>query len=172
MHLSLYDATVRSFIQTVTAVQGFMQRALTHRPEGGPSLEEIVETRLFPDMQPFRFQIVQVIRHSVGAIEGVKNGVFTPGSESIADYSALQAAIGDALTQLTAYSPEDINALYGREVVFQLPQAKLPFLAEDFLLSFSMPNLHFHATTAYDILRMKGVPLGKRDYLGRLRVKR
>ena len=48
---------------------------------------------------------------------------------------------------------------------------KLLFTVEDFLLSFSIPNLHFHATTAYDILRMKGVPLGKRDYLGRIRVK-
>jgi len=35
-----------------------------------------------------------------------------------------------------------------------------------------MPNLHFHATTAYDILRMKGAPLGKRDYMGAMRVKR
>ncbi len=47
---------------------------------------------------------------------------------------------------------------------------KLPFKAEGFLLSFSLPNFHFHATTAYDILRMKGVPLGKRDYLGKMRI--
>ena len=39
-----------------------------------------------------------------------------------------------------------------------------------FLLSFSLPNFHFHATTAYDILRMKGVQVGKRDYLGKMRV--
>jgi Domain of unknown function (DUF1993) len=48
---------------------------------------------------------------------------------------------------------------------------KMPFVAEGFLLSFSLPNFHFHATTAYDILRSKGVPLGKRDYLGQLRLK-
>jgi hypothetical protein len=47
----------------------------------------------------------------------------------------------------------------------------MPFTAEGFLLSFSLPNLHFHATTAYDILRTKGVPLGKRDYMGPLRLK-
>jgi uncharacterized protein len=57
-------------------------------------------------------------------------------------------------------------------MVFQLGNLKMPFVAEGFLLSFSIPNLHFHATTAYDILRMKGVPLGKRDYLGQLRMKR
>ena len=47
---------------------------------------------------------------------------------------------------------------------------KLPFKAEGFLLSFSLPNFHFHATTAYDILRMKGVQIGKRDYMGKMRV--
>ena len=47
----------------------------------------------------------------------------------------------------------------------------LPFTAEGFLMSFSLPNFFFHATTAYDILRMKGVALGKPDYLGRPRLK-
>ena len=57
------------------------------------------------------------------------------------------------------------------EVLFQFGEMKMPFTAEGFLLSFSIPNLHFHATTAYDILRMKGVPLGKRDYMGQPRLK-
>jgi uncharacterized protein len=55
--------------------------------------------------------------------------------------------------------------------VFQLGERKLPFTAEGFLLSFSLPNFYFHATTAYDILRMKGVSLGKRNFLGQLRMK-
>jgi uncharacterized protein len=47
----------------------------------------------------------------------------------------------------------------------------MPFTAEGFLLSFSLPNFYFHATTAYAILRMKGVPIGKRDYIGQMRLK-
>ena len=43
---------------------------------------------------------------------------------------------------------------------------KIPFTAQNFALSFSLPNFYFHATTAYDILRMKGVKLGKMDFLG------
>ena len=46
------------------------------------------------------------------------------------------------------------------------------YVAEDFLLSFSIPNFYFHVTTAYDILRSRGVVLGKADYLGRTRGKR
>ncbi len=68
-------------------------------------------------------------------------------------------------------SRESVNELEGKDVVFQLGPNKLPFVAEGFVLSFSLPNLHFHATTAYDILRMKGTPLGKRDYMGQMRMK-
>jgi hypothetical protein len=45
------------------------------------------------------------------------------------------------------------------------------FTAEGFLMSFSLPNLNFHAATAYDILRLKGAPLGKRDFMGAIRLK-
>ena len=64
-----------------------------------------------------------------------------------------------------------MDALAGRDVIFQMRDRKVPFTAENFLLSFSLPNFYFHATTAYDILRTKGVPLGKRDFLGRMRIK-
>ena len=66
-------------------------------------------------------------------------------------------------------TPADVNALEGKDVVFQIRDTKIPFTAEGFVQSFSLPNFYFHATTAYDILRSKGVPLGKRDFLGRMR---
>jgi hypothetical protein len=53
---------------------------------------------------------------------------------------------------------------------FQMRDFRMPFTAEDFLLSFSQPNFYFHAATAYDILRMKGVAVGKRDFMGKLRL--
>ena len=62
-------------------------------------------------------------------------------------------------------------ALEGKDVTFQIRDTKIPFTAEGFVQSFSLPNFYFHATTAYDILRSKGVPLGKRDFLGRMRLK-
>ena len=59
----------------------------------------------------------------------------------------------------------------GKDVIFTVRDMKLPFTAEGFLQSFSLPNFYFHATTAYDILRNKGVPVGKRDFLGRMKLK-
>jgi len=65
-----------------------------------------------------------------------------------------------------------IDALQGKDMTFQLPNMKIPFTAENFLLSFSQPNFYFHAATTYDILRWKGIPIGKRDYMGRTRRKK
>ncbi len=55
--------------------------------------------------------------------------------------------------------------------MFVFGDRQMPFVAKNFLLSFSQPNFYFHATTAYDILRWKGLPIGKRDYTGRPRIK-
>jgi hypothetical protein len=171
MALSLYDATVACYLQTLTGVAGFLDKGLAHFTANNVDLNEIVETRLIPDMLPFRFQVIAVAHHSLGAIEGVKKGLFTPPNVQPHDYRGLQKLIADAREGLKALSPAEVNALEGKDVVFQLGERRLPFVAEGFLMSFSLPNFHFHAATAYDILRMKGVPIGKRDYMGPLRMK-
>ena len=163
MAFSLYDASVANYLQTLGGVAGFLDRALEHYREQGIDAEKIVETRLAPDMQPFRFQIISVAHHSRGAIEGVQQGVFSPPSfKTPYDFAGLQGLVTQTVEALSALTPEAVNALGER---------KLPFTAEGFLMSFSLPNFYFHAATAYDILRTNGVPLGKRDFMGRLKLK-
>ncbi|HEY2662232.1 MAG TPA: DUF1993 domain-containing protein [Caulobacteraceae bacterium] len=172
MATSLYDLSVTCFLQTLGGVAGFLDRGLAHCNDNGMDPGEIVETRLFPDMQPFRFQVQSVAHHTLGAIEGVKQGLFAPSTDMPPySYGDLQTLVANTRAALQQLAPDDINALEGKDVAFQFRDFKMPFTAEGFLLSFSLPNLHFHATTAYDILRTKGVPLGKRDYMGPLRLK-
>jgi hypothetical protein len=172
MAFSLYDASVANYLQTLGAVSGFLERGLTHFRESNIDPETIVEARLAPDMMPFRFQIISVAQHSRGAIEGVQQGVFSPPSFKAAyDFAGLQGLVAQAREALSGWTPEAVNALAGKDVLFNLGERKLPFTAEGFLMSFSLPNFYFHATTAYDILRTNGVPLGKRDFMGRLKMK-
>jgi hypothetical protein len=77
--------------------------------------------------------------------------------------------IGKAETALEAFVPEEINDCAGKHLDLQIGPRRLAFTSETFILSFSLPNFHFHAVTACNILRSRGVPLGKRDYEGRLR---
>jgi len=170
---SLYDLSVASYLQTVDAVAGFLAKGLEHCTGCGADPAKMVEARLAEDMLPLRFQIVSVAHHSLGAIEGMKSGVFAPpGRVATLDYAGLQKLMADTADGLRSLSREEVDALSGRDMVFQIGDRKVPFTTDNFLLSFSLPNFYFHATTAYDLLRTNGVPLGKRDFLGRMRIKK
>ena len=173
MATSLYDQSVAAYQQTLAGVAGFMERGLAHCRDNNIDPEEIVETRLWGDMAPFRFQIVSVAHHSVDAIDGLKAGVFGPPTDTRPHtYVELQGLVAEARETLGKLTPAEVNALEGGDMSFQIGDFKLPFTAETFVMSFSLPNFYFHATTAYDILRSKGVPLGKRDFMGEMRLKR
>ena len=172
MATSLYDLSVKSYLQTLGGVEGFLDRGLSHFADNNIDPDEIIETRLFPDMLPFRFQLQSVCHHSLGAIEGVKKGEFAPPPEIPAhDYKTMQKMVSDTRQALQGMDAAEVNACEGKDVVFKFRSFEAPFTAENFLMSFSLPNFYFHAATAYDILRNKGVPLGKRDFMGQMRMK-
>ena len=172
MAISLYDATVRAWLQGLGAATGFLQKGLTFCQEQNIDSMEMLATRLWPDMLPLRFQIYSIVHHSLGAVDGVKAGVFRPPADlAELGYADMQSKVAQAIKTLSSLTADEVDALQGKEMVFELRGRQMPFYADDFLLSFSLPNFWFHMTTAYDILRHKGVPLGKRDFLGALRLK-
>ena len=172
MAFTLYDATVANYLQTLGAVSGVLDRSLKYFQENNINADEIPDARLVPDMLPFHFQIASIVQHSKGAVEAVQSGKFSPpkGMPGV-NFAGMQAAVNEAHTFMAAMTPDATNALGGKDVNFHLGEHVLPFTAEGFLMSFSLPNFYFHATTAYDLLRIKGVPLGKRNFLGQMRMK-
>lgn len=170
MRTSRYDLSVPTFLQTVRAVGGFLGRAAAHFSSTGVDPDDFVHTRLFEDMAPFHFQIEAAWHHSVWGVEALKTGAFTPPAlVGPVPFAELQAMIGKAEKALEAFVPEEIDACAGKHLDLQIGPRRLAFTPETFILSFSLPNFHFHAVTAYNILRSHGVPIGKRDYEGRLR---
>ena len=172
MSFSLYAATIPTYRQILGSVSGLLAKAESFCAEKGLAHEEIIHARLAGDMLPFAYQVKSTAVHSLGAIEGVRNGVFSPDvTPPPQTFHDLKANITHALTALEAVDPKEVDAFVGRDMRFAFGERQLNFTAEDFLLSFSQPNFYFHATTAYDILRWKGLPIGKRDFAGRLRLK-
>ncbi len=172
MALSLYAVTVPAFQQMLGALDRILDKAQTHCAATVQSHDAIIDARLIGDMQPFAYQVKSVVVHSMGAIEGVKAGIFRPDMRTPPDsFDGLKARLREGLAYLAAVTPEAVDALQGGDMRFGFGEAHIDFLAEDFLLSFSLPKFYFHMTTAYDILRTQGVPLGKRDYMGRWRKK-
>ena len=172
MATSLYDLSVPTFLQTVKAVADFLDRAVTYCSETDADPDDFVHARLFEDMAPFHFQIEAAWHHSVWGLEAAKTGVFAPPAlVGPVPFAELQAMIAKAETALKALTPDEVNSWAAKDLDLEIGPRKLAFTSETLILSFSLPNFYFHAVTAYDILRTRGVPLGKRDYEGRLRTR-
>jgi hypothetical protein len=171
MSISFYDASVGTYLQILAGVAGVLDKGARHAADAGLDLQDLVMTRLRDDMMPFHFQVVSVAHHSWGAIQGMQKGEFYPPSFDLdRDYAGLQELVSEARAGLGALDESAVNALADGSITFKLGKRELPFSNRNFLLSFSLPNFYFHATTTYDILRMRGVPLGKMDFMGRMKV--
>ena len=172
MAFSLYDATIPAYRQTLGAVTGLLVTAEAFCAEKQLAPEDIIDARLAEDMLPFCYQVKSTVVHSLGSIEGVRRGVFSPDmTPPPQTFAGLKARIAEGLSALEGIQPSEVESFIGRDMRFEFRERRLEFTAENFLLSFSLPNFYFHATTAYDILRWKGAGIGKRDFMGRLRLK-
>lgn len=168
MSISLYDAVVRTYLQLLPGVDACLEKGQAHAAATGRNVDELVDCRIFPDMLPLHFQIVTLVHMSRGAIHAARDGTIfgAPDLTLAFDYAGLRAHAREALREIDALGPREIDALAGGRVTFQAGDVTLPFITEAFFLSFAVPHFYFHVTTAYDILRREGVPLGKLDFLG------
>ncbi|MCM2297071.1 DUF1993 domain-containing protein [Rhodoferax sp.] len=172
MSFTLHDALVPTWQQILGSMTRLLDKAQAHSIERNLPDSTLIDARLADDMLPFGYQIKSVVVHSVGAIQGVRNGLFSPDLSPWPDsFAGLKDQVSNAVTALEKINPNEINGFLGRDMRFEIGERRMDFTAENFLLSFSMPNFFFHATTAYDILRHKGLTIGKRDFIGKPRVK-
>lgn len=172
MPVSLYAPTVGSFLQILPSIGRLVDKAEEHCNANGLSAEALTDARLAPDMWPFAKQVMLTTYHSAGAIAGVRAGIFSPNLEPAPlDFPELRQSVEDALAELRLIDPAELDGFIGRDMRFEFGTRRMDFTAEDFLLSFSLPNFYFHATTAYDVLRNQGLPLGKMDFIGAVRLK-
>jgi len=168
MPLTLYAATVPSMLQILGSGKGWLAKAQAC----DMAESDVLGARLVEDMLPFSYQVKSMAVHSMGAFEGLKRGVFSPDmGEPPATLAALAARLDEAIAYLQALSEDEVEALRDGDMRFEFGERRMPFTVDDFILSFSQPNFYFHATTAYGILRANGVDVGKRDYIGALRIK-
>ena len=167
--LSLYAAVISPYRQMLGNLATLLDKAESWAAEQGIAETDIIEARLAPDMYPFAYQVKSASVHSIGAIEGVRRGSFspdrTPPGES---FAALRSQLQSTRDAIDAIDPAEMETLIGREMRFVIGDYHADYSAETFLLSFSLPNFYFHVTTAYALLRARGMPIGKLDYLGKL----
>ncbi|WP_050523336.1 DUF1993 domain-containing protein [Pseudorhodobacter wandonensis] len=173
MTTSLFDLSVPTYLQTVRAIGLCLDKAVVHCSEVGIDPDDLVEARLVSDMAPFWFQIECVDNYSVWGLDAIRQGAFNPPElVGAIPFSGLRSRIAKTEAALAEFVPAEVNAWSGKKLDMQIhtnPQ-RSAFRSETYLLSFLLPNFYFHAVTAYDILRTRGVPIGKVDFSGQLRV--
>ena len=173
MPLTLYDAFVPNCQQVLGAMQGLIDKGEAHVKENGLDDSELIDAKLADDMWPLPWHARSCWVHSAYVISLLPTGEFSPDFTEIADsWDGMRNQISAAQEALEKVTPDELETVENETIGFVLGGKRLmEFTGANFLMSFSQPNLYFHATTFYDILRMKGVSVGKRDYLGVPRMK-
>lgn len=166
MPISLYDASIPVFEHGLVALDLTLAKTVAFLGDVAISDDDLLGLRLHSTMLPLAYQIKSTLVHSVAAIRSLRTGAAAPDNSSLAGpISEWREKICVGLAELRSVSREEIDFHEEREVYFRAGDRVARFQQTDFLLNFSVPNFYFHHTAAYAILRMRGVPLGKSDFL-------
>ncbi len=168
MSVSMYQISVPVCIRALTNLDNFLRKGQAYASEGNVKETVLLKSRLALDMFPLikQVQIASDISKGVGArLAGIENLKFDDTEKSFAE---LYERLHKTVEFLSSISPEQLDGSEEKIVELKLPGIQMSFKGIDYLFSFALPNLSFHITTAYNILRHNGVKLGKADYLGDL----
>jgi hypothetical protein len=161
MPLSMHQASVPLFVRALGNLSAILEKGAAH-PDG----DALVEARLAPDMLTLAGQIQRASDTAKGCaarLAGIEPPSFPDDEKTFAQ---LQARIAKTLDFLRSVKPEQIDGSEDKPVTLKAGPRELKFTGASYLLTFAIPNFYFHVTTAYAILRHKGVPIGKMDYIG------
>lgn len=170
MPLTLHAATVPTWLQITQGTRGLIDVAEAWCSDNNEPASTLLDAKLADDMWPFARQVKCVWMQSAHALNAVQSGQFEPElSDPPTDFDGLRQILDTARDTMLAVDPLALDASADKQVDFVFGgKVRMSFTAQNFLLGFSNPNFFFHATTAFDLLRMKGLNVGKRDYLGSL----
>lgn len=162
----MYQASIPVFTRMLGNLSKILDKAAAFSEAKKIDPSVLIRDRLAPDMLPFSFQIQTATDHAKGCaarLAGIEAPSF-PDTE--ATLPELKARIEKTLAFLQTVTPAQIDGSEERSITLKMRAGELHFKGQDYLLHFALPNLYFHVTTAYAILRHNGVDLGKLDFIG------
>ncbi|KIW04812.1 uncharacterized protein PV09_03997 [Verruconis gallopava] len=162
---NLYDGTVVYFAGGMRALAHILSKAEQHCKENNIPEKEFMEASLAPDMKPLTFQIQTASDTSRKAVSRLTGSQLTSIPDTESTFAELQARIAKTQEVLEATKKEDWNFDIAEEITVPLGPREMTFTKKSYAEGFAVPNFYFHVVTAYAILRMKGVNIGKADYL-------
>ena len=166
MSLSMYQASVPVFIRALTNLSAILKKGEAYAQAKKIEPSVLVNARLFPDM----FALVRQVQIASDTVKGCAARLAGQEPPSYPDneqtFAELHARLDKTLAFLKTLKPAQIDGSEERAIELKMRDRTVHTKGREYLLERALPNLFFHITTAYDILRHNGVEVGKRDYLG------
>ena len=167
MAYSMYDASVPYVTQQLGALATICEKAAAHCAANKIEEAALLQDRLYPDMFCLARQIRQSAdfgRYTPGRLAGVPGPEFAAVDDT--SFAAAKKRLDDSLAFVKTLTRAQIEGSEDKDIVWQAGGNTRKMKGAAYLQQFALPNFYFFVTTAYDILRHRGVPVGKRDFLG------
>jgi hypothetical protein len=163
--LSMYEATIPPLKLTLSNLAHILKKGEAHAEAKKIEPAVLLGARLFPDMYPLTRQVQIATDMSKGAAARLAGLEIPSYEDNETTFAELQARIEKTLAFICSVTPAQFEGAEKRNIELMVRKHKMEFSGQDYLLKWVMPNVYFHVTTAYDILRHNGVELGKPDFL-------
>ncbi|MBD2608576.1 DUF1993 domain-containing protein [Scytonema hofmannii FACHB-248] len=167
MTISMYQASVPVCIRSLNNLLGILEKAATYAESKKIDPSVLVNTRLFPDMFPLSRQVQiasDIAKRGAAQLAGTEAPTFEDNETTLPE---LIERVQKTISYLETFKPEQIDGSEEKTITIKAGDKSLTFQGMPFLLYFVLPNVYFHVTTTYNILRHCGVELGKMDFLGK-----
>jgi hypothetical protein len=166
MAYTIYDASMPVMIRALGNLSKIVDKAVAQAKAEDKPLADLLDAKLAPDMKAFAFQIQSASDAAKGCAARLA-GIDAPGMpDTETTFPELKDRIAKTIDFLKTVTPAQLADAEDREVVLKFPNGEMKFTGRDYLAGFALPNFFFHVTTAYALLRHKGIAIGKMDFLG------
>ncbi|HEX5354418.1 MAG TPA: DUF1993 domain-containing protein [Rhodanobacteraceae bacterium] len=166
MTISMYQASVPVFVRALTNLANVLKKGEAHAKDKGVEPDNLLQQRLIFDMLPLIKQIqiaCDMATRGAARLAGVEPKSFEDSEKTLAQaHQRIDAAIAYA----KSFKPEQIDGSEERRVRMKTRDGEIEMSGLEYLQGFTLPNLFFHCATAYDILRVAGTRIGKKDFIG------
>ncbi len=166
MSLSLFDASIATFLHTLRSLQNILEKGVAHAEARKFDPNVLATLRLYPDMLPLNRQVQIASDAAKGAaarLSATEPPKFEDNETTMAE---LIARVAKTIDYLQSFKPAQFEGADSRVVTVKLPRNTFNFTAVDYVRHWALPNFFFHVTMTYALLRQGGVEIGKADYLG------
>lgn len=164
----MYATAIPPMIKSLTNLRAILEKAIAYAEAKKIDPAVLVNARLYPDMYPLSRQVQIATDVAKGAASRLAGLEVPKYEDNETTFLELLARLDKTIALLQSLSPEQINGSEVKTIVLPLHDRSMEFKGLTYLTDFVLPNVYFHVTTAYAILRHNGVEIGKKDFLGEI----